>query len=72
MNCPECGLQAWNYQPGTIRCPNDHVYIVSSLADAPAVVERLERFQPVHRHFHPAWGLLGFILGFAAAALAHL
>jgi hypothetical protein len=37
MNCPECGLQLWNYQPGTMRCENRHVVSVSTdtTADSP-------------------------------------
>jgi hypothetical protein len=54
--CPEpgCGLQVWNYAPGTIRCSAGHVYQRAGAPPGDAVAAKLEaiRQQPCEwRHW---------------------
>lgn len=54
----------WNYEPGQMRCPNDHVFAIESIEGVQARVIRIDR--PSRRE-RLGDALAGFC---AAAALA--
>ena len=43
MNCPTCDAQMWNTEPGFKRCPNDHVFRIEEITEAPVKVIRVDR-----------------------------
>ena len=69
QTCPEpgCGLQVWNYAPGTIRCPVGHVYQRAGAHPSTAIEAKLEaiRQQPCERRH---WRREDFVIPLALGA----
>ena len=74
MNCPECGLPMWNYEKGTMRCQNDHVFATVAVEGVQEHVVRIDRPSVRERLGDVLIGVVtgGIIVAFATELLPRL